>query len=129
MIFTAGRLFEVVPILTRIINENRPMPLRGAYRLASLHARLAPEYLVIERQRDALILAYDYEAEDEDGVVKRMVPPDKAEEFRANWGEIAGEEVVSIDVEPIPLAMLDLGAVAGPLTAAELIALHELVVE
>lgn len=118
-------VFDATLVVARIINENRPMPQKGKYRLARLHAKLLPEFTTIAARRDEMITAFDHVNES----AVPTVPPDKMAEFNAAWAEL-GNEVIEVDVEPIPLACLDLGdAVVGTIQAAELIALGELVTE
>jgi hypothetical protein len=135
-----GHVFEAMFVLTRIINENRPLPQKGAYRVARLHAKLMPEFQTISARRDALITAYDYRAmvpgpqSKDDPLGQNMVPasqnsvpPDKMEEFQAAWKDLAAEEI-EVDVEAVPLAQLDLGdSVAGCIQTSELITLGDLV--
>lgn len=126
MKLTAQQVFDVTPVLTAIINEKRPMPLKGAYRLARMHARLAPEFNVVAAQRDAIIVAL---LPPDVNTVGASVPLERMPEFNEQWGAIASE-IVDVEVEPIPLALLDLGdTVAGSLSAADLVALGELVTE
>lgn len=130
-------VFNGCLVLSQIIRERRPMPQKGAYRVARVHAKLKPEFDTIAVQRDALINAYDYKAKPKDPATGRViedapeqptVPDDKMPEFLENWKKIAEEEI-EVDVEPIPLAQLDLGdSVAASINASELITLGELVV-
>lgn len=126
MNLTVQQVFDATPILANIIRENRPLPQRGSYRLARMHAKLLAEWQPIAARYDALIVGYDHK---EPGADLNSVPSDKMDEFRAKWAEIAGE-TIDVDVDPIPLACLDLGdAVAGSLTASELATLGDLVAE
>lgn len=128
MKLTVLHVFNATPILTQIINERRTLPLKGAYRVARMHAKLVAEFQMIAQKRDALILAYGYNGPD-DLPPAPQVPPDKIEEFSARWADLASEEI-EIDVEPIPLSQLDLGDdEAGSITALELISLGPLVVD
>lgn len=121
----AQQVFDATLCLAAVIRENRPMPQKGAYRLARLHSKLLPEFNVLSEKRDQLISSYDWK--NDDGVL--AVPPEKETEFFARWKEIAEEEL-EVAVEPVPLAQLDLGdAVAGSVTAAELIVLGDLVAD
>lgn len=115
----------------------RPMSQKGKYRIARLHAKLLPEYTVANERRDAMIKAYGYHppvpAAGDEGAKAMVpspefgVPDDKLAEFNAAWKEIAEQEI-DLDVEPIPLAMLDLGDTTdGSIQAAELILLGDLV--
>lgn len=143
MKMTVLQVFEAAPLIAAIIREQRRLPLKGAYRLARMHAKLAPEYALAAEKHDALIVAYNHfemvpppkSKEDPLGqgpfVQSELnsVPADKMGEFRAKWKEIA-EEVIDIDIEPISLALLDLGdAVPCSIQASELVMLGELVTE
>lgn len=135
-------MIDATEAVAKIINSDRPMPLKGKYRMARLHAKLFPEYTTAIQRRDAMITAYGFHpmvpppASQENplrmGEVESeafAVPPDKTAEFTAAWAEIGSEEI-EVDVEPIPLAQLDLGdAVVGSITANELITLGPLVKE
>lgn len=121
MKLTAQQVFDAHQLLTQVILERRPMPLKGAYRLARLHAKLLPEFKVIEENRNGIILDL--------AKGERAVPDDKMDEFRAQWGELAGD-VIELDVQPIPLAMLDLNPDGeGCFNAQELLTLGDLVAE
>lgn len=118
-------VFEATLVVARIINENRPMPQRGKFRLARLHAKLLPEFTTIAARRDEMITAYDHLGE----TLQPTVPDDKLSEFAAAWTEI-GDEEIEVDVEPVPLGCLDLGDAAdGAIQANELVTLGDLVTE
>lgn len=124
MKLTAQQVFDATLVVAQIIRENRPMPQKGLYRLARLHAKLAPEFKPISERRDAMIEAYEHR---EEGADTFSVPLDKMPEFNAAWAEIAGDEI-EVDVQPVPLDYLDGGGV-GVITAAELVTLGDLVRE
>lgn len=124
MQLTAQQVFDAHQVLTQVIFERRPMPLKGAYRVARMHAKLQPEFRVIEERRNAIILDL---AKDSVNAVP-SVPDEKMDDFRAQWGEIAAE-IVEVDVQPIPLDVLDTRTAEGPLTAQELLKLGDLVAE
>ena len=124
MKLTAQQVFDATNVLSQVIRENRPMPLKGAYRLQRLHAKLLPEFTPIEARRNAIIIELAKGCQS----AVPTVPDDKMDEFRAQWGEIAEEEI-ELDVEPIPLDLLDTRTVPGSLTAQELMALGDLVTE
>lgn len=141
MKLTVQRVMEVVPLITAIITEKRPMSQKGAYRLARLHAKLQPEFAMAHAQRDAMIKAYDTpemiapppSAADPLGQGPAVptgnytVPPDKLEQFIAAWAEFAKEEI-EVDVQPIPLGQLDMGDdKAASINALELVILGDLV--
>ena len=130
MRLTAFQVFVAHQIVRQIVEEKRPLPLKGAYRLGRLLTKLQPEFEVIARKRDELIVAYGHKAKlnghDEEA---HTVPPDKLNEFHFNWKQIADEEI-EVAVEPIPFAQLDLGdGVPGSLTAADLLSLGPLVAD
>jgi hypothetical protein len=119
MKLTAQHIYDATIALTQIINGKRAMPLKGKFAIARLHMKLEPEFLVIARQRDALVRSYGAES----------VPPEAIEDFNAKWGEISKTEI-EVDVSPIPFAILDLGdEVDGGIEAGELWALGVLVKE
>lgn len=143
MKLTLQQVLDVTVVVSTIIREQRPLPTKGKYRLARMHAKLLPEFNVATAQRDALIKAYDFHemvppapsAEDPLGQgmfvpsEQFSVPPDKIEEFNAAWAPLAAE-TIEIDVEPIPLHQLDLGyAQDGGIHANEFIALGNLVID
>lgn len=132
-------VMDATLLITQIINERRPMPQKGKYRLARMHAKLVPEFQLINAQRDAMIKAYGTHqmksVKDADGLESFVetedfvVPADKMPEFIEAWKKI-GDEEIELDIEPIPLAQLDLGNGAdGAIEASELITLGELVKE
>lgn len=128
-------VFDATLVVAQIIRENRPMPIKGKYRLARLHAKLLPEFTAAAARRDEMITAYDHHEEtpvvDGPGIPSPQfsVPPDKMPEFTAAWAEIANEEI-EVDVEPLPLSCLDMGDNSdGAISASELVTLGELVVE
>ncbi len=131
----AQQVLDVTVIVAQIIRENRPLPQKGKYRLARLHDKLLPEFRTLNAQRDAMISAYGYHAEtpvvDGPPVLSEQfsVPPDKLTEWQAAWKEI-GDQDIEVDVEPVPLAHLELAAnVDGSITGHELVLLGDLVTE
>jgi hypothetical protein len=125
MKLTAQQVFDATLTVSQIIRENRPMPQKGSYRLARLHARLLPEFNTIAGKRDEIIQTFDWK--NEAGVA--AVPPERADEFMAKWKEI-GEEMIEVEIDPLPLGHFDLGPeVPGPLKPAEIITLGDLVTE
>lgn len=130
MKLTAGQVFAAFPVLSAIIADKRVLPMKGAYRVARMASKLQAEYQVIAGKRDAIIFGYDYKAKVADGAEEvPTVPPDKVEEFRAQVSELF-ETDIEVDVQPIPLSQLDLGPDRpAEISAAELLALGELVVD
>jgi hypothetical protein len=123
------RLFDAVQALDAIIREKRPMPQLGKFRLARMHAKLLPEFVAANAQRDELIQKHG-DRREEDGQL--WVPPARMVEFSAEWEPIAEHEV-EVDIEPIRLADLALGKpddpANGALEASELLLLGDLVTE
>lgn len=134
-------VMDATLVISQIIREQRPMPQRGKFKLARLHAKLLPEFTTITATRDQMITAYGYHAQIPDPAwadtgasnapmiesPEFQVPDDKLAEFNAAWAEIGNQEI-NVDIEPIPLADLDLGVGQnGSIEANELIALGELV--
>lgn len=130
----AQQVYDATLTVSRIINDNRPMPQKGKYRLARLHQKLLPEFTTLNERRDAMITAYDHHATIGDFPTTRelpefSVPPDKLPEFTAAWKEI-GDQEIEVDVEPVPLAYLELSESAdGSIQAHELVTLGDLVRE
>lgn len=123
MRMTAGRVFDAFHTLEAV--KNRPMPIKAAFRLSLMRAKLAPTFDAIADRRNALILAYDYR--NSQGNV--CVPPWCMEEFNAAWAEIASEEI-EVEAEPISVAAFETNEREnGALTVADFAALGELVVE
>lgn len=129
------QVYDATLVISRIINDNRPMPQKGKYRLARMHAKLYAEYVTINERREAMIKAYDVHetvinaAGESVPTENFMVPAYKLEEFNAAW-KIIGDEVIDVDVTPIPLGYLDLGEERdGSISSNEIITLGELVTE
>lgn len=121
-------VMDATLLISQIIRDQRPMPQIGKYHMARMHAKFLPEFVTINAARDAMITAYQCHQTLEDGTetAEWMVPPDKVDEFNAAWLEIAGREI-SIDVEPLTLADVDLGpGVNGVIEASEFIVLGDL---
>lgn len=140
MKLTVGHVYQATELVTAIINQGRPMPQKGQYRIARLYAKLKPEYDLIVGRRNAMIEAYGHHemvdppmtAEDPLGQGEKVpapnfsVPADRMPEFTKAWAEVAAEEI-EVAVDSIPLAQLDSGGPAGTITAGELIVLDDLV--
>ncbi len=123
MMLRVQQVFDAHHALAAIVNANRPMPQKGAYRLARMKMKIDAEAVPIIEKRDALLKQHATPVEGSPN--NFTVTP----EFVAAWKEIADDEI-EVAVEPIPLVLLDLGdTVAGALTSAELIALGDLVTE
>ena len=140
MKLTLQRVFEATQALAAIINENRPLPSKGKYRVARMHAKLFPEFTTLNDRRTAMIMAYGHKqavlhgkvvTEPDDlthaGIVMQdAVPDDKMPEFLAAWADLAKEEI-EVNVEPIPIYQLCIDGQEGVVTFAEFAALGELV--
>ena len=110
-----------------IINEKRPLPQKGAYRLARLYDKLLPEYNTINARRIELIKPLVPKDEAGEIMPGAEVPPEKIAEWQAVWADFAKEEI-EVTVEAVPLAQLVMGDdVPGSITVAELIQLGDLV--
>ena len=137
MRLTVRQVMDAATVITNIINEKRPMPQKGKYRLARMHAKLAPEFDIANEQRTQIIKEYDaIQMEttiNPDGSTvelptdRYVVPLDKMPEFNEKWGAILAQEI-DVDLTPVPLCQLDLGDnVDGGISAAELVTLGCLV--
>lgn len=139
MKLTAQNVYGSTIVLAAIISERRTMPQRGKYLIARLHAKLLPEFNVIDGRRDDLIKAYNSpqtrtETNPETGETIEVpiegrwkVPADKMSEFQAAWKAL-GDEEIDVDVQPIPLLSLSLpDGSDGAIEANELSTLGDLV--
>lgn len=139
----AQHVMDATLTVAQIIRDNRPMPQKGKYRLARLHAKLLPEFNTLSARRDEMITAYDHHEmvpppptmKDPLGqgpcvpTEQFSVPLDKMPEFTAAWSEIGNQEI-EVDVEPVPLDCLDLGDnTDGAISGLELATLGDLVTE
>jgi hypothetical protein len=150
------QLMDATMILNEIIKQQRPMPQKGKYRLARMHAKLWPEFKTINDQRDAMIKAYDCKEMVENPEYKKafkptaenpmphegnvtnlparmiesgnyIVPPEHLEDFNKQWLDMGSQEI-EVDVEPMPIDQFDMGdRVDGALEANELVILGDLV--
>lgn len=126
MKLTAQQIRDVTLVVSQIIREQRSMPQRGKFRLARLHAKLLPEFNVIDAQRDSLVKEHGDPVE---GDISRWeVSAEHMPEFNAAWKTIADEEI-EVDVQPIHLSDLDCGTANGGIEANELIVLGDLITE
>lgn len=139
MKLTLQNVYGSTIVLASIISEQRTMPQRGKYLIARLHAKLLPEFKLIDARRDELIKAYNTpqmrtETNAETGEKTQVpvdgewqVPADKMPEFVAAW-TLVGNEEIDIDVSPIPLLSLSLpDGSDGAIEASELATLGDLV--
>jgi hypothetical protein len=134
-------VYDATLTVAAIIRERRPMPQKGKYRIARLHAKLLPEFTALDARREDIIKAYDHHemvsgpktkddplGQNEVLAEEFSVPADKLTEFSKAWAEITDEEI-DVDVEPVPLDQLSFEGVDGSIHANELIALGDLVKE
>lgn len=140
MLLKVGHVFQAAPVITQIINSNRPLPSKGAYRFSRLYAKLKPEYDLIAARRNSMIEAYGHKeiltakdvetGEDVQTEAQNFsVPMEKMPEFNAAWAEVANEEI-EVAVEPIPLSHLSAGEdIPSAITAGEFVVLDGLVKE
>lgn len=124
MKMTAQRIMDVYLLLRRISNERRPLPQKGAYRIARMLSKMQADATPILEQYDALITTYGYK---EEGAPVNSVPADKVDEFREKWKTTVGGEEHELDLEPMPIDHLDNGSRSGSLSVDELILLDDLV--
>lgn len=126
----AGKVFAVFPILSDIINEKRVLPMKGAYRIARMAAKLQPEYQLIAAKRDSIITDYNYLATPPGGgPAVPTVPDHMTEDFQAKVRELLDTEI-DVDIEPILLSQLDLGPDRpAEISAGELVVLGDLIVD
>lgn len=134
MLLKIGHIFQATPLITTIINEGRPLPGKGAYRLSRLYAKLKPEADLITARRDTMITLYQHkemltakDAETGEDVQTEAqnfsVPMEKMPEFLAAWAEVANE-AIEVDVQQVPLSQL-----GDAITAGEFVVLDDLVKE
>lgn len=123
MKLTVQQVWDATLTISAIIRDRRPMPLRGKFRLARMHAWLLPEFTIISERRDALIKDYHlWNGE------AWAVPDNMMEHFAAAWKDIGAMDI-EIQVEPISLGDLDLPGQNGAVEAHEMAALGDLIVE
>lgn len=132
MKLTAERVLIALPIIDRIVSEKCPLTVKGAYRMARLHAKMLPEFRLLEQRRDALIESYNYKAvpqgAPEGAEPVATVPPEKLGEFFAAWAEI-GKEEIEFDLQPLPLSCIGPADAESPVNAAEMLALGDLLID
>lgn len=141
MKLTVQKVFDATQVLALIINQNRPLPTKGAYRIARMHAKLFGDFTTANNQRTAKIASYDHkkptiaglivEATEENlahanCVMQDAVPEEKMEEFVAWWAEIASVEI-DANVESIPIDQLSIGDRESSISFAEFMTLGDLV--
>lgn len=143
MKLTAQNVYGATIALAAIMSQQRVMPQRGKYLIARMHAKLLPEFNVINARRDELIKAYNNpqmrlssqvtasnplgEERMEPVPGEWQVPPEKLPEFQASWKAL-GDEEIEVDVQPLPLVSLSLpNGSDGSIEANELATLGELV--
>lgn len=138
------QVFDATQVLAAIINEKRPLPTKGVYRVTRMHAKLFPEFNTVNEQRTAKISAYEHQRAVyaagvvvppelvEDALAKGLatmqaaVPDDKMPEFVSWWNEIAGEEI-EVGIDPIPLDQLCIDGQEASISFAEFTVLGDLV--
>lgn len=148
MRLTGQKIFDATQVLATIINEKRPLPTKGIYRVTRMHGVLFVEFNLLNEQRTAKIVSYGYKQAvltpfgettgtivpsttenlaNPDVVQQDAVPDDKMPEFIDWWKELASVEV-DVNIEPIPLDQLSLADdVAGSISYAEFAVLGDLV--
>lgn len=116
MLMKAARVWDATIALWTIMQEKRQMPQRGKFLVARMHAKLLPEFKLLNETRDSMISAYDHTVSvpnggpDEEGTptfdTKIAVPEDKVPEFNEIWGKLILTEI-DVDVSPISISDLD----------------------
>lgn len=143
MRLTGQKIFDATQTLSKIIQENRPLPGKGAYRVVKMHKALFVEFGTINDQRTAKIATYEHKAwVDGNGKIvsaeeavtmtsvteQNAVPDDKMAEFVAWWKDLASVET-DVNIEPIPLSQLCADGAASSISLAEFSVLDDLVKE
>lgn len=143
MMIKVETILAAVPVLTGLINRECPMAIKGRYRVARMYAKLKVEFDTVQERRDAMIKAYDTKQQIPDptfvatseGEPPRMidgsnfmVPEDKLVEFNAAFKQIT-DEMVDVEIDPIPLVYLEANPPEAGIKAGELVLLGDLVKE
>lgn len=125
----ASQVVAATTTLASIINENRPMPQKGKYRLGRMHAKLYAEWEQLEVRRKAIVEQHQEAVPVEGGDGGSEPTYRVSDAGEAEWQEVLAEEI-EVAVEPIPLSSIDMGdTVNGSISANELQALGDLVSE
>lgn len=119
MELTAQQVFDITPVLATLIRENRAIPFKGRYRVGRWHKKLLPEFEVISARREELIRLHgtpmQEQVTDPETGSMATIDSDKFEvkvgtpghaDFMAAWKDL-GEQTVKVDMEPIPLDLLE----------------------
>lgn len=109
----AGMIVDAFAVITTIINEQRVLPAKVAYRLARQHDKLEREANAVKAHHDALVRELGeetfHEVGEGDAMVRistgHKVMDANMEQFTKQWAEIAAEEI-DVDIVPLPLDML-----------------------
>jgi len=138
MKITIGELLDGYATLTAIINDKRPLPQKGKYRIGRMHTALATEVKQANEQHDELVKKYGAESFEQgpDGQPTEplvstgwRVTQQNLAAFGDEWGAIRGESI-EVVVEPIPLDQLCFANdETGLIEAHEFMALGALVSE
>lgn len=119
---TGQKIFDATQILAAIINEKRPLPPKGKYRVTKMHKTLFVDFTTLNDARTAKIKTYDHQQPTIDGlpvpatpenladanmVMKDAVPDSEMPGFVAWWNEIASVEM-DVNIEAIPIDQLSL---------------------
>lgn len=122
MKLTVQQVFDATQTLATIISENRPLPQKGRYRVARMHAKLLPEFTVANDQRTAKIMAYENTNE----AGQPAVPDAEMPGFIAWWNEMASE-TIEVNIDPIPIDQLCIDGQEASISFAEFAVLADLV--
>lgn len=138
---TGQQIFDATQTLAMIINDRRPMPGKGTYRVTKMHKALFAEFTTLNDARTAKIQTYGFKQPTLNGVLveetpenisnpelvlQDAVPAVMMPEFLDWWKDIASVEA-DVNVEPIPIEQLCTADGESSITFAEFTALGDLV--
>lgn len=143
----AEHVYEAMLVISQIIRDQRPMPLRGKFLLARMHSQLLSDFNVIAMQHDDTVRVCGVRRKIPDPTfngfkidpMSQSVPMIDGPDFiilpecRAAWEVLwrpIADELIDVNVQPIPIGALSLGdGVDGTIQANELSILGELITE
>jgi len=97
-----GIILQAQSVLKKIIEEKRPLPTKGKYRIVRLFETLTKEADIIEGQRVVLIKQFGIVNSDNSWQVEAR----NVERFQAEWNKILEDEI-DVNIQPIPLSYLE----------------------
>lgn len=117
---TIGQAVEFLPALKNVMATK--LPVKAAYRLARIAAKLQPELKTFDEARFSVFQELGREVPDMPGSYDPPSDPDKLAELVKRVSELTSEKV-AIDLDPVTLDMLG----DSQLTAADLLALEKVI--